>query len=271
MIEIGKDCKIHESVQINVQDGKIDDRTVIAEGVKIEGKYVYIGKESFVNRYAYIGGGSFFDEKAKLITGDWFHMGPNSLIDMAQGVEIGHEVGLGIESKVVTHGAYLDSYNLGSPTQWKGVKIGNNVWLPNAWVNPGVVIGNQVIASARSFITKNIPDNALVGGSPAKVIKNNYLPRLISKNKKKLIVNNITRQFFERKEIKNSNEYEINFIENEEIIFFKHRNQKTSFNLVKKEILGSCINNSNIFKDQLRRNGIRFRFIQNQDNWEPWN
>ena len=50
MIEIGNDCKIHESVQINVQDGKIDDRTVIAEGVKIEGKYVYIGKESFINR-----------------------------------------------------------------------------------------------------------------------------------------------------------------------------------------------------------------------------
>ena len=112
MIEIGINCKIHESVQINVQDGKIDDRTVIAEGVKIEGKYVYIGKESFINRYAYIGGGSFFDKKAKLLTGDWFHMGPNSLIDIAQGVEIGHEVGLGIETKVVTHGAYLDSYNL---------------------------------------------------------------------------------------------------------------------------------------------------------------
>lgn len=270
MIKIGKNCKIHKSVQIDVQDGKIDDRTVIAEGVKIEGKYVYIGKESFINRYAYIGGGSFFDEKAKLLTGDWFHMGPNSLIDIAQGVEIGHEVGLGIESKIVTHGAYLDSYNLGSPLQWKGVKIGNNVWLPNAWINPGVTIGNQVIASARSFITKNIPDNALIAGSPAEVIKQNYLPRLISKNQKKMIINNIIHQFFERKEIKNSNEYEINFIEKNEIVFFQHKNKKTIFNLVKKEITGSSANNSNIFKDQLRRNGIRFRFIQNQDNWEPW-
>ena len=271
MIEIGINCKIHESVQINVQDGKIDDRTVIAEGVKIEGKYVYIGKESFINRYAYIGGGSFFDKKAKLLTGDWFHMGPNSLIDIAQGVEIGHEVGLGIETKVVTHGAYLDSYNLGSPLQWKGVKIGDNVWLPNAWVNPGVIIGNQVIASARSFITKNIPNNALIAGSPAKVIKNNYLPRLISKDQKKLIIKTIISQFFYRKEIKNSNEYEINFNENDEIISFKYKNHKTLFNLVKKEIHGSCINNSNIFKDQLRRNGIRFRFIQNQEKWEDWN
>jgi acetyltransferase-like isoleucine patch superfamily enzyme len=271
MIEIGKDCKIHESVQINVKEGKIDDRTVIAEGVKIEGKYVYIGKESFINRYAYIGGGSFFDEKAKLVTGDWFHLGPNSVIDIAQGVEIGHEVGLGIDSKVVTHGAYLDPYNLGSPLQWKGVKIGNNVWLPNAWINPGVVIGDQVIASARSYITKNIPNNALISGSPAKVIKKNYLPRLISKNQKKLIVNSIISQFFDRKEINNSNEYEIDFIENEEIILFKHNNQKTSFNIVKKEISGSCMNNSFIFKDQLRRNGIRFRFFQNLNKWEPWN
>ena len=271
MIEIGNDCKIHESVQINVKDGKIDDRTVISEGVKIEGRYVYIGKESFINRNAYIGGGSFFDEKAKLLTGDWFHMGPNSLIDIAQGVEIGHEVGLGIETKVVTHGAYLDSYNLGSPLQWKGVKIGDNVWLPNAWVNPGVIIGNQVIASARSFITKNIPNNALIAGSPAKVIKNNYLPRLISKDQKKLIIKTIISQFFYRKEIKNSNEYEINFNENDEIISFKYKNHKTLFNLVKKEIHGSCINNSNIFKDQLRRNGIRFRFIQNQEKWEDWN
>ena len=50
MFKIGKDCKIHKSVQINVNEGKIDDRTVIAEGVKIEGRHIYIGKESFINR-----------------------------------------------------------------------------------------------------------------------------------------------------------------------------------------------------------------------------
>ena len=163
-------------------------------------------------------------------------MGPNSLIDIAQGVEIGHEVGVGIETKIVTHGAYLDSYNLGCPVQWKGVKIGNNVWLPNAWVNPGVSIGNEVIASARSYITKDIPDNALVAGSPAKIIKENYLPRLISKTKKKFIVNSIISQFFDRKDITNSQEYEIEFNENEEIIYFKHNKNYTYFDLLKKKI-----------------------------------
>ncbi len=271
MFKIGKDCKIHKSVQINVNEGKIDDRTVIAEGVKIEGKHIYIGKESFINRNSYIGGGSFFDKKAKLETGDWFHLGPNSLIDIAQGVELGHEVGIGIDSKIVSHGAYLDCYNLGSPVQWSGVKIGSNVWLPNAWVNPGVVIGNQVIASARSYITKNIPSNSLVAGSPAKVIKKNYLPRLISKEQKKILIENIISQFSDRREIENINEYEINFIEKEEIIFFKYRNQKTFFSLVNKEITGSSKNNSKIFKDQLRRNGIRFRYQESKDKWEPWN
>ena len=271
MIEIGKDCKIHKSVQINVKDGKIDDRTVIAEGVKIEGKYVYIGKESFINRYAYVGGGSFFDRNAKLITGEWFHMGPHSLIDIAQGVEIGCEVGFGIESKIVTHGVYLDVYNLGSPMKWQGVKIGNNVWLPNAWINPGVVIGNNVIASARSFITKNVPSNSLVAGSPAKVIKENYLPKILSKDQKKLRINSIISQFFNRSDVNSLNKYLIEFDENKEIILFKYSGKTTYFNLTKKEISGSCLNDSGLFKDQLRRNGIRFRFLPGDNEWETWN
>ena len=42
MIEIGKDCKIDKTVQLNVEDGKIDDRTVISEG-KDEGEiYTFI-------------------------------------------------------------------------------------------------------------------------------------------------------------------------------------------------------------------------------------
>ena len=54
MIKIGNNCKIHSSVQIDVLDGKIDDRTVISEGVKIEGRYVYLGKESFINKNAFL-------------------------------------------------------------------------------------------------------------------------------------------------------------------------------------------------------------------------
>ena len=36
---------------------------------------------------------------------------------------------------------------------------------------PGVKIGNGVIIGASSVVTKDIPDYAVVGGNPAKIIK----------------------------------------------------------------------------------------------------
>ena len=36
---------------------------------------------------------------------------------------------------------------------------------------PGVTIGNNVVVEAGAVINKDVPDNALVGGVPAKVIK----------------------------------------------------------------------------------------------------
>lgn len=38
-------------------------------------------------------------------------------------------------------------------------------------IMPGVKIGNHVIIGANSVVTKDIPDYAVVGGSPAKIIK----------------------------------------------------------------------------------------------------
>ncbi|MGX7112573.1 sugar O-acetyltransferase [Gemella cuniculi] len=54
----------------------------------------------------------------------------------------------------------------------KPVKIGDDVWIgANVTILPGVKIGNNVIVAAGAVITKNIPDNVIVGGVPAKVIK----------------------------------------------------------------------------------------------------
>lgn len=52
------------------------------------------------------------------------------------------------------------------------VNIGNDVWIGgNCTILPGVTIGNNVVIAAGAVVTKDVPDNSVVGGVPAKVIK----------------------------------------------------------------------------------------------------
>mgnify|MGYP004655241695 CR=1 FL=1 len=54
----------------------------------------------------------------------------------------------------------------------KPVKIGNDVWIGgNCTILPDVSIGNNVIIAAGAVVTKNVPDNCIVGGVPAKIIR----------------------------------------------------------------------------------------------------
>jgi acetyltransferase-like isoleucine patch superfamily enzyme len=54
----------------------------------------------------------------------------------------------------------------------KRISVGNNVYIGiNCTVLPGVSIGNNVIIGAGSIVTRNIPDNSVAAGVPARVIK----------------------------------------------------------------------------------------------------
>ena len=54
----------------------------------------------------------------------------------------------------------------------KPVRIGNDVWIGgNVTILPGITIGNNVVVAAGAVVTKGVPDNCLVGGVPARVIK----------------------------------------------------------------------------------------------------
>lgn len=54
----------------------------------------------------------------------------------------------------------------------KPVVIGDDVWIgSNAVILPGVTIGRHVVVAAGAVVTKDVPDNCVVGGVPAKVIK----------------------------------------------------------------------------------------------------
>ena len=44
-------------------------------------------------------------------------------------------------------------------------------WADISVINPGVTIGNNVVVASGAVVTKDIPDNVVVGGNPAKIIK----------------------------------------------------------------------------------------------------
>ena len=61
------------------------------------------------------------------------------------------------------------------PVTSKGpVIIGNNVWIGDkATILPGVSIGDGAVIAANAVVTKNVSAYSVVGGNPAKVIKQN--------------------------------------------------------------------------------------------------
>jgi acetyltransferase-like isoleucine patch superfamily enzyme len=263
---IGHNCQIHPSVQINVLEGCIGAGSIIREGAVIEGKLVEIGREAVIGRRAYIGGGSAFSERAYLKAGDWLHMGIDSHINTAMGVKVGHSFGLGMGSKIFTHGAYLDAFNLGAPTQWASVSIGNNVWLPNAWVNPGVKIGDNVIVAALSLINKDIPSGSLAGGIPATVLKEKYLPKALTGEQESALIKMIESQCKTRPDL----DGEFSFSYNQNLLSISEGNTVTMFDLKNLTIKGRVSTASVSVKDQLRRNGIRFRYEPVDGVWTSW-
>ena len=65
----------------------------------------------------------------------------------------------------------------------KPVHIKRNVWIGvNVTILPGVTIGENAVVGAGAVVTKDVPDNAVVVGNPARVIR--YLDAEKTKNNK---------------------------------------------------------------------------------------
>ena len=71
----------------------------------------------------------------------------------------------------------LSEGHLIDPANRKALKVNTVVIKRNAWIGagatilPGVTVGENSIVAAGAVVNKNVPDNTIVGGIPAKVIK----------------------------------------------------------------------------------------------------
>ncbi len=88
-------------------------------------------------------------------------------ITIGNGVRIGRDVA--IRDWNGSHVIINDHYRNHAP-----VHIGDRVWLcTGCTIMPGVTIGEGSVVAANATVTKDVPPHSLVGGSPAKIIKEN--------------------------------------------------------------------------------------------------
>lgn len=89
-------------------------------------------------------------------------------------LEIGDNVCITDNVRILTHDfsySVISRCSMGTYPSMGKVKIGNNVFVgSHALILPGVNIGDNVVIGAGSVITKDVPNNTVVAGSPAKVI-----------------------------------------------------------------------------------------------------
>ncbi|PTM59649.1 maltose O-acetyltransferase [Desmospora activa] len=108
-----------------------------------------------------------------IYVGESFYANFDCLILDACEVRIGDNCMMapGVHIYTATHPLNPDERNSGIE-YGKPVTIGHNVWIGGrAVINPGVTIGNNVVIASGAVVTKDVPDNIVVGGNPARVIK----------------------------------------------------------------------------------------------------
>ncbi len=109
------------------------------------GKNIHIGKHVFINA------GCKFQDQGGITIGDGTLIGHNVVL-----ATLNHEIAPAKRQGMIP----------------KPIKIGKNVWIgSNATILAGVTIGDNAIVGAGAVVTKNIPENKIVAGIPAKIIK----------------------------------------------------------------------------------------------------
>jgi maltose O-acetyltransferase len=87
-------------------------------------------------------------------------------------IEIGDHVLFGPNVHIYTATHPIDAEARRKQSIGKPVRIGSDCWIGgNAIILPGVTIGNGTIVAAGAIVTKNLPENVMAAGSPARIIK----------------------------------------------------------------------------------------------------
>ncbi len=105
--------------------------------------------------------------------GDNFYCNFNCVILDVAKVIIGSHVMMGPNVQIYTAGHPLDAKQRQQGLEFgKPITIGSHVWIGgSAVLCPGIKVGEKSIIAAGAVVTKDVPPLVVVGGNPAKIIK----------------------------------------------------------------------------------------------------
>jgi acetyltransferase-like isoleucine patch superfamily enzyme len=126
-----------------------NSRIVVSTSLNNLGAFIKIGDNVGIGEYAYLGGAGGLEIGRDCIVGQYFSCHPENHIFS------NHHIPTRLQG--VTR---------------KGIKIGNNCWIGSkVTILDGVEIGDNCVIAAGSVVTKSMPSNTLIGGVPAKTIR----------------------------------------------------------------------------------------------------
>ncbi len=117
-----------------------------------------------------VGGAGMYQ---RLIIGKYGLISAGCYLDLSGAITLGDHVGLApfVQIYTGTHEIAGSANRVGRLTP-KPVVVGNGVWFgARCTVLPGVNIGNGAVIAAGSLVTKDVEPNALVAGTPARVLR----------------------------------------------------------------------------------------------------
>lgn len=173
LIFVGRNVSISNKVIISKY-------TVIGDYTKIDGlgvKGVIIGRNCNIGAFCriicsvnYRQAGDSIVIKDNVAIGEFSYVGGASKVVIGKDTIIGQYLSIHPENHIFQNKTIPIRMQ---GTTKKGINIGDNCWIGSkVTFTDGSSIGNRCVVGAGSVVTKKFPDNVLIVGSPAKIVKN---------------------------------------------------------------------------------------------------
>jgi len=169
-VMFGSGVVLRHPRKISIADNVVIDDNCVLDAKGEDNNGIYIGSNVFIGRNSIL-----YCQNGDIYIDDHSNIGSNCQIFSAKIVTIGKKVLVGAYTYFIGGGHKFDKIDIPIIDQGreaKGITLNDNVWVgAGVKVLDGVTVNESSILGTGAVVTKDVPMYAIVGGIPAKVIK----------------------------------------------------------------------------------------------------